>query len=340
VLRLEILLIALLVPALAHAEAAGTASSARLELVRPAEAHSCLSAAALERSVEQRLRRAVFRDATPALLVRVMFERRLAQWVVRIELRDAEGPLGARELSTEAAHCSALDDSLALVVALLVETPPERESAPSPTPNPTPAAPAPPPARGPVRTAEIRVPPETFAPREGARFGIRLSGLAALGLLPGLAFGAELALQAQFPRLPRLVLSFDAFIPRSETLSARDAGAELASQRLGLEVCPALFASRPARVELCLGQRVGRMRAEGFGFDRNLTSNRLYYAVSAGLASMLALSAGLELSAGMRAEVPFTRDDFAVRPDGGEGEVVFRPAPLSTILQIGLGAYF
>jgi hypothetical protein len=191
-----------------------------------------------------------------------------------------------------------------------------------------------------VRPAEIRVPRETFAPREGARFGVRLSALAAFGLLPGFAPGAALAVQAQFPRVPRIVLSLEAFIPRRETLSGRDAGAELASERLGLEVCPALFVARPARIELCLGQRVGRMRAEGFGFDRNLTTDRLHYAVSAGLTSMLALSASFELSAGIRAEVPLTRDDFAVRPGGGEGEVVFRPAPLSTILQIGLGASF
>jgi hypothetical protein len=339
VLRLGILLLALLVPSRARAEDVGTppASSARLELVRPVEARSCLSAAALERSVEQRLRRAVFQAATPALVVHVVFERRGAQWFVRIELRDAEGPLGARELSTEAAHCSALDDSLALVVALLVDTPPERESVSSPTP----AAPALPKASGQVRRpAEIRVPRETFAPREAARFGVRLSALAALGLLPGLALGAELAFQVQFPQVPPIVLLFEAFTPRRETLGGRDAGAELGSERLGLEVCPALVAWPTARIETCLGQRVGRMRAEGFGFDRNLTTDRLHYAVSAGLNSVLALSAWLELSAGMRAEVPLTRDDFAVRPGGSEAEVLFRPAPLSAILRIGLAAHF
>jgi hypothetical protein len=338
VLRLGILVLALLVPSLVRAENADVpASSARLELVRPAEARSCLSAVALERSVEERLQRAVFRDGAPKLVVQVVFERRAAQWFVRIELRDAEGPLGARELSTEAAHCSALDDSLALVVALLVETPPERESAPGPTP----AAPALPPARVPVpRPAEIRVPKETFAPREAARFGVRLSALAALGLLPGTALGAELALQAQFARVPPIVLLLEAFIPRKETLSARDAGAELASERFGLEVCPALLAGQNARLESCLGQRVGRMRAEGFGFDRNVATDRLHYAFSAALNSVLALGARFELSAGIRAEVPFTRDDFTVRPGGGEGEVVFRPAPLSTNLRIGLGAHF
>jgi hypothetical protein len=337
------LLLALLVAsAPAAAGASAPAPSARLELRRPPGTSACSSQQQLERSVERRLRRRVFRDASAELELQVVFERTDRQWLVRLELSDAKGPLGERELSTDAAHCSALDDSLALVVALLVDTPPERESearvaqaspaAQAAAPGPTVAV-----AR---RPAAIHIPAETHAPRQGVRLGARASLLAASGLLPSAGLGAQLAAEARWPRMPRLALLVEAFLSQAETVAGRDAGARIRSERVGLEVCPTAVDWGSSEVSVCAGQRAGRVRAEGFGFDRNLSSERLYFALSAGVDWTLALAGWLELSSGARLEVPLTRDDFLVRPASGEASSVFRPAALAATLQLGLGAHF
>src|SRR3954447_18622305 len=139
-----------------------------LGLTRGEGTETCLRAAAIERAVERRLRRHVFaRDESPDLRIDVALAREAdGAWSARLVLRGRRGAeLGARELDTHAAHCSALDDALVLVVALLVDSPEARaqESADS-----EPLAPAPseatqstkatPPA---PRETRLELPPET-----------------------------------------------------------------------------------------------------------------------------------------------------------------------------------
>jgi hypothetical protein len=289
------------------------------------------------------LGRKVFRRGAADLILRVEIERADGRWHARIELADEVGPLGARELSTEARHCSALDDSLALVVALLVDTPPERAATSSGV-LPAPAAEAAPPGPGarsePRRATEIRVPADTFAPRQAIRFGLRGHASAAVGLLPGVAPGAGLAVDLWFPRLPRLALLADMYFAQRETLPARDAGASLATERIGIEVCPELVRWGDAGLDGCVGQRVGRLRVDGFGFDRNVSTERLVYALAAGADFRLALASWLDLAASIRAEVPLTRDEFTARATDGSSRVVFVPSVVAASVQFGLGAHF
>ena len=108
------------------------APTATLDVNRAEGAESCLEATALQTAVERRLERSVFvPPGRSAVGVKLHFERRADRtFVAEVELLDRHGtPLGRRELKTRAAHCSALDDSLALVVALLVDSPEAREQA-------------------------------------------------------------------------------------------------------------------------------------------------------------------------------------------------------------------
>ena len=140
---------------------------ARLELHSAEATASCIEKRELEVAVERRLRRKVFRE--PAGLV---FDVRLARseqgWTAELVLFDAQGrELGRRALDTKARDCSALDASLALVVALLVDSPPEPpppvETAPAGPPVTPPVPPTPPPTR-------IELPKDTHAPREPWHF--------------------------------------------------------------------------------------------------------------------------------------------------------------------------
>lgn len=116
------------------------------------ETDGCASRAALSRAVERRLKRRVFVSAEQAQLrLDVAFVKRGSAVAATIRLIDAEGrSRGTRSLTTES-HCSALDDSLALSIALLVDEPPEPETeadAPAPAaPDATALATKPPPAQ-------------------------------------------------------------------------------------------------------------------------------------------------------------------------------------------------
>src|SRR6188474_2012752 len=98
--------------------AAEPGALATLELTRTSAAEHCIDAPTLTRSVETRLARRAFATTAP-LRLRVALDRHGSNWIAELYLSDSAGPLGERSLSTGAAHCSALDDSLALVVALL-----------------------------------------------------------------------------------------------------------------------------------------------------------------------------------------------------------------------------
>ncbi len=307
-------------------------SEARLEIVRDEATRSCISERALERSVERRLRRKVF-GADARFFLRLSFGRSDGAWLADLQLADSEGLLGKRQLSTEARHCSALDDSLALVVALLVDTPPEREPAPLDAPVPKPAPP-PPARRAPT---PIRVPDESFAPREPLGFGARGSGQAVAGLVPGWGLGAEVAAELDFPRGPRVLALFDATLSRER--SGSRGGAQFNARRIGLELCGLGGSWGAFSVEPCVGQRVGWLGARGFDFDRNLDTTRLYYALAAGADGELTLGS-LLLSAGVRGEFPLTRDRFSERLSGEERKELFRVAPVVASVRIGLGVRF
>ena len=320
-----------------RARAEAPRSEARLEVVRDDSTRSCLTDKALQRSVERRLRRKVFGTDAPFSL-RVTFERTESAWLAALELSDADGPLGKRQLSTEARHCSALDDSLALVVALLVDTPPEREPPPPITPHEAAPEPARPARPRPARPSALEIPAESFAPREPLGFGARGSGFVAAGLVPGLGLGAEVAVEVVLPRGPRIVVSVDATLTREQ--SGSGGSAEFSARRAGLELCGLGGSWGTLSVEPCVGQRVGWLGASGFDFDQNLDTTRLYYAVAAGGDAALTVARALRLSAGLRSEFPLTRDRFAERLPNGEREELFRVSPVVLSARIGARVTF
>lgn len=328
----------------AHGAAPGGAS-ARLELERTDEARSCIEEKRLVRAVERRLRRAAFDPAQEAtLFVHVALSRREAEFVAAIELSDAEGVLGRRELATLARHCSALDDSLALVVALLVESPPERVVPPPAAPAQVGAQPGVPPAPeeaslpAPAEVSEhapttLEIPKETFAPREPLRFALRGSVLGAAGLLPNVALGPELGFGVHVPHGPWVRLSVEAYIRQTESVSS-DAGARLARQRFGLEVC-APEVGFPW-LALCLGQRVGAFSAAGFGFDHSFDRLVVTFALVGGPDLTFPLGRYLSLSFGARLELPLSRHRVDAGLSDGSARELFAEAPVSATLRAGL----
>lgn len=295
---------------------------------------ACLEAGKLERAVERRLKRPVFVTGPQAdLALRVVFARRADETQARIELSSADGtPRGSRTLVTTG-HCSALDDSLALSVALLVDEPPDPEPAPSPAPSAEPSAPAAPRATKPPSV--INIPDDVVAPREPwhARFGA--SATLARGQLPGLRPAIALHLTIVPRGFWPIELQGDGFWPTHAERDERS-GARFRLFRAGLAVCPGLL-ERPAQtVAICVGQSVSWLTVEGYGFDHDADEQRLGYALSVGGEARQRLVGPVSVRGYVGGEVPLVRDRFA---SGGRNAVeLFQPSPVALIGQIGLEA--
>lgn len=342
--------VGLMAPHWAQAKSKGSAA-ARLQVTKGPGTEQCLDEQRLTRAVEARLRRLVFRTDVPATLdVQIAFTRDSGGWSALLKMRDGNGAfLGRRSLTTEAADCSALDDSLALVVALLVDSPPppsaeedEVPAAPAPTPSAAPAVAAPPTANSETKTprsekpSPIVLPPDTPAPREPWRFQLAAEGVGALGVLPGFALGAELGLGAKAPRLPELRLFGGWYAPREQRRASGDAGARFNAFYVGLEVCPFEQLLGITEWTLCAGQAIGRVRMTAFGFDENSTNDHLTYALLARGAVHLALGSHWAVRLGARAELPLSRGVYEYGTPDGAQESLFQPSPVAAVLDLGL----
>jgi hypothetical protein len=217
--------------------------------------------------VEARLGRRVFvAPAAAELTARVRARRLGRRFVVELELFDRAGrSLGRRELSTRASHCSALDDSVALVLALAADMP--REPAPASSPPLDPATAPAPTAPSTSLGTPLSIPATTFEPRRGVRFLPSLGAVAALGLVPSLAPGLELGFELRADRFWPVRVHGTGFAEQDRAAPAPSKSATFAAQTLVLGVCPWTQELGRFEASVCAVQCLGRVRARGVGFD-------------------------------------------------------------------------
>ena len=319
-------------------------ASARLELANGAGTEQCLDQRSLLHAVEARLQRRAFRTDVPATLyLKLAFTRESGTWSALLTMRDGSGAfLGQRSLVTQASDCSALDDSLALIVALLVDSPPPPQPEPTPEPPrlteraaptaPNPGAPAEPNPGPPT----LLLPRDTPAPRQPWRWQLAVAGSGAIGLLPGFAPGFELGVGAKAPAFPELRLFAGWYAPREQLRSEQDAGARFDLAYLGLEVCPFEQQFGISSWFVCAGQSLGRLRVTAFGFDENSTSNHLTYAFLLRGGVQVALASHWAARLGIRAELPLSRGVYGYgTPDGGQ-QGLYQASPVAAVLDLGI----
>jgi hypothetical protein len=303
---------------------------AKLTLTRTSDAEECIDEPTLARTVEQHLGRPVFAPtADLELQVTAKLARAEPSWTADIELSAANGRvLGRRRLSTEAEHCSALDGALALALALMVDLSREELSPPPNTPADLESPPTPPPRRN------LSLPPDTPAPREPWTFSAGVMAAGALGAQPDPAWGGRLVLGVAPPRGPRFELEGSAFTHTTAEADAPGAGVEMRLVTLGTFVCPLSFWDDA--LSLCAGQIIGQTQADGFGFDRNRSEQRLSWALGARVRGAVRVFGPLQLRAGLGGETPLFRDRFVYR-QGGRAVAVFRMAPVVGSAELGIG---
>jgi hypothetical protein len=291
---------------------------------------ACLEARRLERAVERRLKRRVFVTGAGAdLALRVVFARHGEQIEARIELGNTDGtPRGSRTLATSG-HCSSLDDSLALSVALLVDEPPDPEPPPAEPSAPTVGAPKP---AAPSTPRVITIPPEVAAPREPWHVRVGASAKGAWGILPDVrgAFAVHLTLVPSgfWP----IQLQGEAFWP-ADAKRDESSGARFRLFRAGLSLCPELLAEPVFAAAVCGGQRLSWLTIEGYGFDHDASQRRLGYALSLGGEGRLRLFGPVSLRAYVGVEVPLVRDRFTSA--GRKATELFQLSPAAVLGEIG-----
>ncbi|HVY25206.1 MAG TPA: hypothetical protein VHB79_01590 [Polyangiaceae bacterium] len=304
-------------------------------------AEGCLDAPRLKRSVERRLKRRVFVDTDHAdLRFVVTFEKHGDELEARIDVSSSDGTSrGSRSLVT-ANHCSALDDSLALSVALLVDQPPDPEPPAPPVDETKPAkagtgAPAPTPTPPKARPTPITIPDDVAAPREPLHVMLGASAEAAWGLLPGITPAVTLYLKLVPSQFLPITLQGEGFLPASAERNS-DSGAHFYLFRAGLSLCPTLSSNAARVLGLCFGQKLGFIEVEGFGFDHDRQERRLTYALTAGGEGRLRLFAPVSVRAYLGGEVPVVRDRFS--SGGRNASNLFETSPVAVAAEIGLEA--
>lgn len=307
----------------------------------------CISKPELEQAVQAQLGRVVFVEAGAAsgLLVRVVLEESAPGHFRARVTSEAVPPTGASAASTReleaSGDCRALDEQLALVVALLVDAepvpppaPPEPPAEPEPPPPPEPPA-APIQDTGPVSSA----PSWESSPAGPWHLALGASAVGALGLLPGAAGGAALELSVTPPAWPAFRLRALGFAP-DRARAAPGAWLDVTLLLGGLGVCPELGAAGPLRVAACFGAEATLLRVEGHGLElgRRRTTRAGAQASGALLASLL-LGRHFRVTMEAGTSFPFGTARFTADVNG-EREELYRTPFAPGLLALGFSHEF
>jgi hypothetical protein len=320
---------------LAHgvARAEPRPARARLALTVDETSAGCVDAPALEAAVEQRLGRDAFTRAPRRdLEVRLNVSHRGRTTRADLVVESSQGTrVGERVLEARADDCATLRDSLALVLALLVDLEIDEPSSSAP-------ADATPELR--ERRTPVRIPP---APVRTERAPLRFeSGVAVgttIGPLPTPAFGALLTGGLEGRGLPRVRLRLGGWLPEEQHVEDA-AGARFTRLTAGLALCPS-FAER-GRLQgfACASQTVTSTHGRGFGYDANRDRSQVGVELGAELRGALRVTRALRLELGTGLAAPLERDRYVYRDRDGGVVGLFRPAPVAWTTDLGFGVIF
>jgi hypothetical protein len=319
---------------------------ASLAWVRSAGAESCIGPAALSEAVAKKLgREAIATPSRANLAIEGHIERVSAggPWRATLAVVSETGQIqGLRELHGAEPDCRTLDESLALVIALLIEpgailTPEPRlpEAPPSPlaTPPPFPAVPL-----RPVLTSEAPVVEPKPAPSaQRWPFAVGAGVLEGIGLLPGAAFPG-IALVARFtpPRWPEIELDAAYWTPRSS-------GTPGAAFSLGwgsISLCPLVLVAGANELRLCPAVVFAGLVAQTTGLAPTLTTARFVFYPEVTFRYTRRIFGPLMASAGASTLVPTERASFYYLDAAGTRRDVFQQSPIAGTFDLAVGVGF
>jgi hypothetical protein len=286
---------------LAHPWAFATPASAQTPIVLdsqlPKALQRCVSTERLQASyarARDRHAEASESQDTRALRVELRSQDDTRAEVTQVELRAFRGAryLGARVLPIRAQDCSALPETLALVLDFL------SRSAPPEPDNPPDAPPAIPLVPQPIAADLTEPAPPPPHPSAENEWAVGLGMGAFFGALPQTA--AALQLLAAL-RIPRIELRVHATVLWPQESSIAEGSVDMSAYELALEGCPTLQLE-PWALRLCFGPRFGIVRASSRGFavrNRGPTEFSLYLGAVPEVAFAVTATTWLQLTAGI-----------------------------------------
>jgi hypothetical protein len=317
-------------PAGQETEAAPAPLLAELEWQRAPNAERCISRDELARRTEEVLHRPVWSgDGAPALRVRGGIARDArGRWVASLALETSDGrSLGTRELTGDGSDCRALDESLSVVLSLMVDVDRARLATAAPPPAPPPPPPAPPE----VLQTEARPPEPPAAERWG--FTLGASGVFGPGLLPGAALGVQAAVGWQPPRLPVFELYGAWWAP--VTAHRGSLGAEVQAWVVGLETCTFRIEGARFAIEACAAAEAGAYGARPSGLDVPAAATGPLAEILVGPRVQARLGRGFAARFGLYGVRVIARTRLVVSNDGVD-ELLFQSAQVSPRLGLEL----
>ena len=310
--------------------AASERASAFLEWKKSAQAAECLDRDRFATVVETALRRKVFIEATRADLVISVSLEHLApeRWSAAIDLEDPGGKmLGHRELSMQAPQCSAIDQSLALVVSLMVDV--SRENLHSLAPVDAVAQKG---EKDDSLQARDKVPSTHWLPM------LYLLGSARAGQLSGLGRGITMGGELGSPHGWSAAMSVTAWAPAQTSIE--DTGAKYRLTTADTNLCAVTRTAWRMDLSGCVGQQIGWLNSRAFGFDMNRQQSALLYDLTLRTRMTWWATSVIGLHLGLGVAFPLVQNEFyGTRADASTVRLLSRPVAVP-LADFGLGLRF
>jgi hypothetical protein len=321
-----------------EAQAPPSEPTATLQWVRGPGAEDCADARDVSARVENKLQRPAFGDLRAArLLVEGRAEKTAGGYRAELRTFDAQGKLlGSREVLSEEASCARLSETVAVVLAVMLD--PEAALAAPAAVDPTP------PVKDPAPVCEAPPPPAPPPPPPKARPARDVSAFTrmAYGHLPAAIWGLGAALELPFKRFGGARVEGVGFLQRELDLDANpQVGAHLRVLYAGLQYCPLFEPYGRTRFSLCSGAEGGVIQSRSVGLGargRDSVSPLINATASARLAVRLAGTFSFYAGAGL--SVPLTRTLFEAPLQGGQKAELFEQGALAGEVDLGLGSRF
>lgn len=282
-----------------------------LNWVRTEGAEACIAPKQLAESVEKVLGRSTFVSTSDAeVAVEGRVERAGPGWKAVLRVSDASGRvIGSREIEAPAETCRAMDESLAFVIAVMID--PDAERRPKPPPPK-------PPSRWQLHVAA------------GADIGV--------GMLPSLAVGPSLRARIG-SQVWAVEIAGTYFLPQeaSVTTSRGLASIDLALMQAGVAFCPRIVLDEPFAVVACAGVDGGSLRVKGSGFTVGSDSTDAIVFARASVRGEWHPTSLFFGAVELRGDVPFSREDYAYTEADGTSLSLFRMSPVTGILGVSGG---
>jgi hypothetical protein len=304
---------------------------------RGEDARGCIFSQDLARSVEHRLGRRVFTSMADAgFVIEGRIESVPGGFAADVALCGADGSvLGRRHVVANEPDCRALDRSLSLVLALIIDPTVSLASADeTPAARPLSSEQPPPTSLPPPSRAET-----TQAPRStpaASLLGSEIAAGVAWGKLPfatpGIETAARLVLGGHF--IARLGASL--WIPQRAGLTGRPEGAWLTLAALTAEGCRSERLMPALALLACAGAEPAVLFSQGSGLDIEHSDRRTVLDVVADGRISVRLGPVTWAALGGRLGVPLVRNEFVAVLADQRKIPVFRSPPVDGSASLGL----